>query len=303
MRGEVERLYVIGNGFDLHHRLPTSFGNFQKYVHVNDSAVYDAIEEHLPISEGWADLEAAFGKLDVDYLVESKSHFMASYSSDDWSDSGHHDFQYEVGETVSAISDSLLTLFCKWLKTIDLNNAKNSDSLLLPLDETSSFLSFNYTDTLQEIYGISDTQILHIHGRIADPSSEIVLGHAWRPDMSTISREYGPEEEQDTRLVEGLGIVEKYFKSTFKQTDKIIASCEQFFDGLDSVEEIFILGHSLADVDLPYFQKLIDVVDSNCRYIASYYSESERVRHKKVLNKLGLPNPEFVKLSEIDHLN
>jgi len=239
----MNRLYVVGNGFDLHHSLPTCFSAFRDFVREIDHKVFDTIEEYL---------------------------------------------------------QSLLSLFCRWLNTIDVSTDLLNDKLLLPLDRTAGFLSFNYTDTLQKIYKIPNSNILHIHGRIKDAEASIILGHAWKPDLAEISKEYGPEEEQDTRLIEGLGIVEDYFKRTFKQTERIIAEKESFFTKMGPVREVFVLGHSLSEVDLPYFQKLVECVNDSCKFVVSYYSEAEYRTHQKTFKILGLENVKLILISEIN---
>ncbi|WP_234697614.1 AbiH family protein, partial [Pseudomonas syringae] len=97
-------LYIIGNGFDLNHGLPTGYGHFKAHVRDHDREVYDWVEEYLPAGESWADLEMAFAELDTDHIVSSLEHFMGSYSDDDWSDSGHHDFQYEVDRVAVGVA-------------------------------------------------------------------------------------------------------------------------------------------------------------------------------------------------------
>lgn len=88
------KLYVIGNGFDLWHGIPSSLAEFKHYMQSADLDVYRDVEEYLPVGEDWCDLEKALAELDADMLTENLGHFMASYGANDWSDSGHHDFQY-----------------------------------------------------------------------------------------------------------------------------------------------------------------------------------------------------------------
>ncbi len=85
------RLYVIGNGFDLCHGIPSSLAQFKRYVQATDRDVYREIEEYLPAQADWSDLELALASMDA--LIDNLGHFMASYVAEDWSDSGHHDFQ------------------------------------------------------------------------------------------------------------------------------------------------------------------------------------------------------------------
>ena len=63
----------------------------------------------------------------------------------------------------------------------------------------------------------------------------------------------------DVRLYEANQIIDDYFSSTFKQSDKIIRRHIDFFNNLSNVEQVIILGHSLSDVDAAYFTALLTV--------------------------------------------
>ncbi len=80
---------------------------FKRYVQATDRDVYREIEKYLPTQEDWSDLELALANMDVDALIDNLGHFMASYGAEDWSDSGHHDFQYEVQNVTERLSRSM----------------------------------------------------------------------------------------------------------------------------------------------------------------------------------------------------
>ncbi|MEK8746646.1 AbiH family protein, partial [Escherichia coli] len=58
-KGKTMRLYIIGNGFDMRHGLPTGYKHFKSYVEKNDQDLYDAIEEYIPAGDEWNELENA----------------------------------------------------------------------------------------------------------------------------------------------------------------------------------------------------------------------------------------------------
>ena len=43
------KLYIIGNGFDLHHNLKTSYANFCLYVRENDKELYEFLEGYVDV--------------------------------------------------------------------------------------------------------------------------------------------------------------------------------------------------------------------------------------------------------------
>lgn len=250
------RLYVIGNGFDLWHGIPSTFAQFKAYVRENDSALFREVEEYLPVSDNWADLESALADMDADAIVDNLGHFMQSYGAEDWSDSGHHDFQYEVDKVVQLLSSGLRERFASWVRHLPIPTPDAAPSRLKMLDRDAAFLSFNYTSTLRLLYGVPDDRTLFIHGCADIADDDLVLGHAWSPDNRRSLNDRADIEEIDTRLMEVHQILDGYFGATFKPSARLIKANRAFFDSLQHVREVTVLGHSLADVDAAYFRAL-----------------------------------------------
>ena len=70
----------------------------------------------------------------------------------------------------------------EWIKSIKYTCA---DEHLKPLiNSCSDYLSFNYTNTLEILYGIDRRKILYLHGN-ALRDDELILGHrekSWYPE-------------------------------------------------------------------------------------------------------------------------
>lgn len=58
-------------------------------------------------------------------------------------------------------------------------------------------------------------------------------------------------------IEEAVRNTEEYFRHNIKQCDEIIRRHQPFFDSLKEIKSVTILGHSLSDVDLPYFQEIV----------------------------------------------
>lgn len=251
------KLFVIGNGFDLHHRIPSSYGHFRAFIEAQDRHVFNAVEKYLRPSDAWADMEAAFAGLDPDEIIDDLSHFMGSYGADDWSDSGHHDFQYEVDRLVERLSTELRQLFVLWIRQLQIPTKLPVHQTVQVLDPTGAFLSFNYTMTLYLAYGIPREQILYIHGCADQVDQDLILGHGWKPEDRRPLNDRPDVVELDTRLIEVNDILDSYFSKTFKPSYELISTHAGFFDWLSSVQDVYLLGHSLSDVDAPYFEAML----------------------------------------------
>jgi hypothetical protein len=250
------KLYVIGNGFDLWHDVPSRLSQFKQFVKATDRAVFRDVEEYLPTQDNWSDLESALAGMDVDSLIDNSGHLMASYGADDWSDASHHDFQHEVQEVVGRLSYGLQHRFAEWIRQLPIPTPSNASRRVADLDMDAAFLNFNYTSTLTALYGVPPEQILYIHG-CAIAEDRLVLGHAWRPQDRKSLNDRSDVEDIDPRLVEGNVIIDQYFGATFKPSSDLIARYQGFFDLLAEVGEVVVLGHSLRPVDAAYFKALL----------------------------------------------
>ncbi|URL59864.1 bacteriophage abortive infection AbiH family protein [Luteibacter flocculans] len=265
-------LYVIGNGFDLHHRMSSSYDHFREYLKRHHRDIYRLVEEYFPAFEDdfWSHFEERLADFNAETLVENSEHLVVSYGAKDWSDSYHHDYAYELEKVVEAISEGLLTAFTQWVRTIVI---PPMSSLMVPrarIDPSARFINFNYTSTLQLLYGVPESQVWHIHGS-ATSSEPLVLGHAWKPWLNETWSARVDSEDTDTRVIDGARILDEYFQTSFKDTASIIASNTRRFAALADVSEIRVLGHSLGKVDQPYFAKIAACVPQNVRWRISYF--------------------------------
>jgi hypothetical protein len=295
------RLYIIGNGFDLHHGIPSAYGNFQTFARDLDSHVFRTVEKYLPAGPEWWDLESALARIDVDYLISDLEQFMPGYSSDDWSDAGHHDFQYEVGRVVEGLSSELRARFGQWIRQLPIPSAETAPGRLLAIDPAASFFTFNYTPTLRSVYGIPDANVLHIHGRADLPDNELVLGHGWNPAERRSLNDQPDIEDMDTRLMEGHDILDRYFSKTFKPSARLIEQNRPFFDSLSGVEEVLLLGHSVQAVDHPYYRRLLAIPGMvSARWWIAYIENEDWETKASRLQELGVQSGNIVTCSWTD---
>lgn len=271
------KLIIIGNGFDLHHGIPSRYSDFGTYVETVDPAVARLINDYLFVDENfWSCFEERLATFDSDLVIDHAEQFLLPYSAEDWSDACHHDFEYEIGEVVGGLSNTMRSRFAEWVRTLPIP-VPGAAPTVRCIDLSATFLTFNYTPTLQQLYGVPDDQVLHIHGCAADPDSAIVLGHGWErrtEEMMTPAI----NENTDTRVAGGFQLIDRYFTDTFKPTMQIIAQNRTWFDRLADVSEVWVLGHSLADVDSAYFREIAQSVASTTRWTVSYYGEDSHAR-------------------------
>lgn len=250
-------LTIIGNGFDLRHGIRSKYSDFRAFVQRRDATLFRQITDYLPLSEDWADLEERLGGPDVDQIRDDASGLLVPYGAEDWSDSGHHDYEYEIGVIADALSSGLLKAFTKWIHALAIPDLSAVTHPLRSLSKSGLYFSFNYTSTLEKTYGIPPDRVLHIHGAANVPGCRLVLGHAYE-DLPSLNEHRS--EDDDMRYVGGNEIIDDYFKKTFKPADQLINGNKSFFDRLGSIENVFVLGHSLSDIDALYYIALIEAM-------------------------------------------
>ena len=283
------KLYVIGNGFDLWHGIPSSLDKFKQYVQATDQDVYREVEEYLPTQKDWSDLERALADIDVDSLIDNLGHFSASYGAEDWSDAGHHDFQYEVHNAVKRLSTGLRLRFSEWIRKLPIPTPATAQKWLATLDTDAVFFTFNYTNTLGSLYGVPPERMLHIHGCANLADDDLVLGHAWHPQIRKSRNDRPDIEDIDTRLMEANDTIDSYFSATFKRSADLIAQHKGFFDALTDIEQVIVLGHSLSDVDAAYFMALLKQRSvSEAAWLIACRSPEEWPEKQALLTNLGV---------------
>lgn len=248
------KLYIVGNGFDLYHGIPSRYVDFAAFLERADRTVYRLVGEYFSADAPfWADFEQR--------LAEFDAHQAVDYAMGYHSDEGHGHFQYECQQIAAGLSTGLQHRFAEWIRSLAIP-ARSAVARPLVIDPSGLFLNFNYTPTLERIYGVPRHRILHIHGCCADATEALILGHGWerRPEDSLNFEPVGPDD--DWRIRDGMSYLDDFFVATFKPTAKLIEANRTFFEALASVQEIRVMGHGLADVDEPYLSEIMDRVDA-----------------------------------------
>lgn len=311
----IERLYIIGNGFDLHHYLKTSYHDFALYLKENDRKLYDTLEKYIsyPTSDKdlWAKFEENLANLGAKEILSANSNYLPDYASDEFRDRDRYAFPDTMQQFYEMLTDVLFHNFAEFIRQIEF--PANSYARKIVIDKTSTFLTFNYTETLEKLYGIDRNNIIYIHNSAKD--DKIILGHGIDPETFEEKIPEPPDDlepEQfedwyssnigyDYSYDEGKKNIMQYFKDTFKPTKEIIGNHLDFFNTLVNVEEVFVFGHSISPVDLPYFHQIVQSVKTDVKWTVSYYNGDEYRRHLKTLTDLNIDheNVTLVQLTDL----
>lgn len=289
------KLYIIGNGFDIYHGINSRYSNFKDYVEENYNDLYEMLDEYFDTDSLWSDFEETLAYIDIDTIVDMAGNYLVSYGAEDWSDANHHDYQYDIQRVVDIVTKQLKKQFTNWILQLDIPKKPQ-----LTLDKKAKFLTFNYTNTLESIYNIPGKNIVYIHNKAVNQNSVLILGHSRNPANSNSYSEQN-DEDTDPRVAEGNYILDEYFSDTYKNTSTLIHDYQGYFNGLSTIKEIFVLGHSISKVDIEYFRAVKNIVDSDAIWKVSYYGDEQRQENMDKIANLGVDRNkiEMIKLDEI----
>lgn len=306
----MKTLYVIGNGFDLHHQLDTWYSSFGLFIRDNHRNIYDyflryfgfpELDENDPASLRhplWSSFEASLATLDIDEVLEQHLEFAARPGNPDFRAGNWDDIAVYVSEIRDDLTVRLLELFKEFIRNV----RYPPQAKLLRLTNEAVFFSFNYTKTLEEYYGVHRDRILYIHNR-ADGADPLVLGHGLDPTRfarQPIVRPPGMNDEEyeewrfqmannyDVSIERGRDELIEYFRRSFKATAQLIAANDAFFQQLNAIKTVYVLGHSLADVDKSYIEKIRDSVDRKAIWVVSYHNANEKKNRIAKMVELGV---------------
>ncbi len=307
----MQTLYIIGNGFDRYHGLDTRYHSFAFFILENYSDLYKRLIKYYNLPDlnpkdsesfkerHWADFENQLAGLDFETVLEDNLNYLANPSSPDFRDRDWHAYQFQMESVVDNLTKDLCEAFKEFILSVKF--PESVDSKLIELKSNSTFLNFNFTDTLEKYYYVKSKRILYIHGKAKIPDEKLILGHGIDPTTFEEKEKKPPDgltEEElemwrdqmsndyDYSYESGKSELMYYFETSFKLTDEIIKKHESFFDSLKDVKQIIVLGHSISTVDQPYFKKVIrSVNDKSISWIVSYHSDTS---HLENLIALGL---------------
>lgn len=304
-------LFILGNGFDIAHGMQTKYSDFREFV-------ISLYPESLNLKDEKVYLEDVKSIEPAEFAAEILLHVMDKSCGENWSnfeeELAHINFNAKLPcpnhkedetdeEDAELMQDYLLYMaaltsgfincskiwqdfFRIWIKNAEkqiesgqftyistLKNLFNSDDSL--------FLTFNYTKTLQKLYGIK--KVIHIHNRVGQ---RLIWGHGEKSIMyNSASTDFtGAPAITSTFLDDMIMSFKKDTTSPFKKYS-------EFFKKLDhQIDKVYSYGFSYGKVDSVYIKKIIEKISPNAIwYFTNYESRDVRaLRIKKIkLRKYG----------------
>lgn len=314
------KLYICGNGLDIHHGLDTNYENYRNWLINNGHKKVAEEYEKLDCSTNlWKDIEASLGEK-WKSLVFSELKQYIDKSGTLLCD----DLSYDLENMYRFIYSFTGDLFFQWLSSISVSNAK-PDMLF---EKNSAFISFNYTDTLEKIYNIPPESVLHIHGDLRNVKSDwcfsysvfprgnlefietaepIMENDKWNSDVirdeiqfggSAVSAENIEQElkkytKDSSEVDESIHILLELSSKVIKQPEKNFSRLYSFLTNKD-ISEVVIVGLSIGDSDKSYFQKVFLPQYSNLKWSFYCHNSESKKYYEQYAQSNGISNCRFI---------
>lgn len=293
-----KKIFIIGNGFDLNFKLPTSPDNYKKclesFTIEGSSSWLDASEFFSSYIENyWSDTEQNLANLDLISLSTDNivpPDYLSDHESD--RDGGIVLMEQLSDDVINARNESLALMVSEadstHIDTSTINKAAFDNAVII---------SFNYTTTLERLYDLNKSTVLHIHGCLEDGDC-LIFGFkddgSYSPDGTLVTNTFLSKQldieieqiksnsllsrDEKDELIESLrdnydfddyyideqnnALVSLYRQNQKKfQFDKLKSFLKKNIGVNSRVKEIVVLGHSLNDVDSEYFE----LIEKNIR--------------------------------------
>lgn len=293
-------LRIIGNGFDLAHGIESKYQHFKAFMtgqgapfeYHNTAGMlesfypdFDKIEDEYKL---WCDLETELPNIDFQAAYE--------YCTEDIEREEDHEIRYipemeDAPETfLPPIFGNLYTAFEAWVNQIDIN----VNPIKIPyFNPDGLFFTFNYTETLERLYGISSSRIKYIHGR-RNSGEELILGHC-----NDVDGDSHLPDNPEIYEYEGYRTVAKVINELRKNVSDIIYRNQNYWPTLSDIDQVVVYGQSLSEVDRPYFLQILQSITPGAQWLFSiHYSDSSQkqkceAKVNEMANYLGLTPEKF----------
>ena len=269
-------LYIIGNGFDLSHGMCTGYSNFKDWLirHKRFDIILELENLFGDNTSLWCDFEATLGRYDFEKAV-------------DWDLNNLYIVEDPVVNPSYlnvSINDIVSNSFIEWVKDIKLPKDKK-----FHITKDAFFITFNYTETLEEIYGIESKNILHLHGN-RTKNNQLIIGHRNYVDpITTIRKDVSPRENNE-RIQRICNLNELY-----KPIEKIIDNNQHVWSKLNNVSQVIVvIGHSCNEIDYLYFKKITDSIKNNSNWSFYYHSIEDKDRIQTLTKKLMITDVHYL---------
>lgn len=230
------------------------------------------------VNSDWCSIEDTLANLDLrEFFYENFFNELLNKGDYGYDDNGYpiEYVMYDIVECFKLINNLMNT----WAMSISIENIKPIKDFRQLFDcERDIFFTFNYTRTLEKVYGAK--QVRHVHGV---SGYKVLFGHKTEIDIDAfMQKNYIPSYCK--RAVEIL------MEVTEKDTRKNSSEMDLYYLFLDKdITDIYSYGFSFSDVDLPYINDICGCLKTKniVWHLSDFDSKEKQEEFKKKIRNCG----------------
>lgn len=277
-----EKLYVIGNGFDRHHKINCGYNNFRDWLQENRPKIFNNMLRIYGECDGtwWSTFEENLTNFDRNKypnmvgrtpFFRLQKELVELYGDEARDVIDQYELEEEEGVSnrfrlseaiasfeMNRLKRDLIEAFGDWVYSL---NLPDKSTIIEDLDVNAMFFTFNYTRTIEDLYGVNKGRILHIHGSV--DNGVFVIGHGMtaedmlQRDAENYAYSVDPTEDmgEDEARRQMFQVIAHELK---KPVEEIIEKNIIHFKEISSIKKMIVLGFSYSDIDLPYLRKILE---------------------------------------------
>lgn len=312
------KLFICGNGFDKHIGFDTDYNRYREFL-LQDTLVDNDVVNRLNNSKyfgvskmcekeiTWSNLEEG---LDLDYKVYIENYLKVSnrkrnepgipVSKEELKEVNefrNNDFQIYAHEFTKYNFDRwIINTYFSSVGSVE----KNYQGFLYNLlSKQDCYLTFNYTTSLEDIFGIERDKIMYIHNRFPRSQKDgklekIEFNENWEYEMRSSEGCFQFGSAQNLKInineyikslkLESLNVLfdssnlVKEIELLCKELSKDISSNYERLKRFlykKNIDEVIVLGHSFMGIDLPYYDEVLMPTLKDCKWTIYWFSEED----------------------------
>ena len=224
------------------------------------------------IGDDWSEFEASLHDLDLLAILDSCSDLIDQSAIDKegdlnpfWQGAGYEELAGNIYFSVAKIK----SLFRQWIEDVDIYS-KPKLAIGKLMSNHDRYLSFNYTETLEKVYGVPAYLVNHIHGirmsarSVIHPNEKL----GFMPSFGDLVIGHGSDDARldfHTEHIASENLLQRTIRELRKDVDQIIAKNHKFWEELKlvGITDVYTFGFSYSDVDMPYIETIVRIIEGN----------------------------------------
>lgn len=276
---KLNTLYVIGNGFDLYHKLHTTTEDYCAILSTKEAhgSIDNVNELFAAYGNDWGEYEKSLGDIDLDIIDEEIVRY-PDYLSDRESD--RDDTIWYVNEHLSSLRKAVFDSLVEMVKAAN-DDIYDSNARITNLFKYAyGVISFNYTSTVEMLYKPHSIPILHIHGYY-EAGEDLLFGYKVGNNSKDYrnrflnplddSRDYYVDHQRET--------IAGFYDGLKKELQ--LKKLSDFLCGLSGlIHNVCVMGHSMSDVDYDYMELIETIIQPQKWYVSQFCGEQSKDKMK-----------------------